>query len=157
MDIYSRPYDINITTDVEIIFEMLIWILFAVLMTKWFKPILMKLHLNWRKILCLQIAGYLVMIYSSFISVPFLLELIIFDEIGMIGRYGEFMGYTFYRHGPFVSCYYLDFALAWLLLIAIPALHSWNMKISYFIIPLTIFITPIFLIFIFFFALFCDY
>lgn len=94
------------------------------------------------------------MIYSSFIPVPFLLELVVFDEIGMVDRCGEFMGYTFCRHGPFVSCYYLDFALAWLVLIAILALHSWNMKMSYFIIPLTIFVIPIFLMFTFYFLLY---
>ena len=98
-------------------FEMLIWMLLAIVIIKCLNPLLMKLNLNWKKIVGVQFVGYLIMIFLPHFPDPHSLELIIFDGIDSTDRYGEFMGYVFWRDVPFYYC--IKCALSWLVLVAI--------------------------------------
>ena len=49
-DICGKDYDIYLPSDCSFIFEIIIWLLLAIFLTKWLSPILIKLNLNWKKI-----------------------------------------------------------------------------------------------------------
>ena len=153
-DICGKDYDIYLPSDCSFIFEIIIWLLLAIFLTKWLSPILIKLNLNWKKIVGLQFFGYLIIRFSSLIPFPYLLEVIIFEEYGKVEKYGEFMGYVFCQYCPFIRHYYLECALSWIFLVVIPALYSWKMRMHYYIIPLAIFLIPILLLAAFYFILF---